>query len=160
MMHSLLRKLIFHGRLVAGAHKSGRVEPGGLFKVLPAHLWQSLPFSQLRHAFGEALHAGVEVRDDGEVDLSLQAGCGADGHTRTLALNAQMGFPHAGHHIPLLVLLWGYTRLGPPVTEILLGQVQTQGTTTQKCRRIRTMAWNVMSLTGFCILRFHEGSKT
>ena len=105
MMCSFLMELLLYGRLVPGAHEAGRVEPGGLLKVLAAHLGLSLPLSQLRHALGEVLHAGVEVHDDGEVDLGLQAGRGADRHAGALALDAEVCLSHAGHRVPILLLL-------------------------------------------------------
>lgn len=124
-MCCLLRKLLLDGRLVPGAHQTGRVESGGLLKVLPTNLRLPLPLSRLRRALREVLCAGVEVHEDGEVDLGLQAGRGADRHAGALALDAQVCFPHAGHRVPLLLLLCGYARLGPPVPELLLGRVQT-----------------------------------
>lgn len=130
MVRSFLGKLLLHGKLVPGAHQTGRVEPGGLLKVLPAHLGLSLPPSHLRHAPGEVLGAGVEVHDHGEVDLGLQAGRGADRHAGALALDAQLGFSHAGQSVALLLLLLpllllgGEARLRPPVPELLLGRLQ------------------------------------
>lgn len=139
MMCSLLKKLLLHGRLVPRAHETGGVEPGGLLEVLPAHLGLPLPLSRLRHALREVLGAGVEVHDDGEVDLGLQAGRGADRHAGALALDAQMGFPHAGQRVPLLLLLRVQARLRPPVPELPLG---TEGRRTtalrlQNCSRRR-----------------------
>lgn len=68
----------------------------------------------------------MEVSDDSEVDLGLQAGRGADRHAGTLAFDAQVGFLHACHGVSFLLLLRGYARLRPPLPKLLLVQVQTQ----------------------------------
>lgn len=54
----------------------------------------------------------MEVHDDGEVHLSIQAGRGADRHAGALPLDAQVGLFHADHSVTLMVLLRGGARLG------------------------------------------------
>lgn len=60
--------------------------------------------SQLRHAPGELLHARLQVGEDGEVHLSLQAGRGADGDAGALPLDAQVGLLQVRHVVVLIVL--------------------------------------------------------
>lgn len=63
-----------------------------------------IPVPQLRHAPGELLHARLQVGEDGEVHLSLQAGRGADGDAGALPLDAQVGFLQVQRVVVLLVL--------------------------------------------------------
>lgn len=59
---------------------------------------------QLRHAPGELLHARLQVGEDGEVHLRLQAGRGADGDAGALPLDAQVGLLQVRHVVVLIVL--------------------------------------------------------
>ena len=80
---------------------------------------------KLGQAAGEVFEgAAMVVADDGEVDLGLQAGCGADGDAGALPLNSQVVVLQE-HGVPLLVLvlisrvaLWGP---GPWRFDLLLG---------------------------------------
>lgn len=142
---SHLRKLFLYRRLVSGAHETGRVKPGGLLKVLSSNFWLLLPVPELWHALREILHTGVEISDDSEVHLGLQAGRGADRHAGAFSFDAQVGFSHAGHSVPLLLVLCGCAWMRPPVSTLLLG-TDTGPQTHFKCRwmnkwRIR-MTWN------------------
>lgn len=63
-----------------------------------------IPVPQFRHAPGELLHARLQVGEDGEVHLSLQAGRGADGDAGALPLDAQVGLLQVQRVVVLIIL--------------------------------------------------------
>lgn len=69
-----------------------------------APVGREIPVPQLRHAPGELLHARLQVGEDGEVHLGLQAGRGADGDAGALALDAQVGLLQVRHVVVLIIL--------------------------------------------------------
>lgn len=69
-----------------------------------APVGREISVAQLRHAPGELLHARLQVGEDGEVHLRLQAGGGADGDAGALPLDAQVGLLQVQSVMVLIVL--------------------------------------------------------
>lgn len=69
-----------------------------------APVGREISVPQLRHAPGELLHARLQVGEDGEVHLRLQAGGGADGDAGALPLDAQVGLLQVRHVMVLVIL--------------------------------------------------------
>lgn len=69
-----------------------------------APVGREISVPQLRHAPGELLHARLQVGEDGEVHLSLQAGRGADGDAGALPFDAQVGLLQVQQVVVLIIL--------------------------------------------------------